>query len=89
MTCAAPPDPSSDGDGRGTGEDPVAAAATFAALFRAIYLTYHRRDGPRSGLTGASRAVLGHLAHTGPLTIGEAALHLDRAQSHPRVTGRG
>ena len=56
-------------------------AAAFADLFRAVYLTYHRRDGPRSGLTGASRAVLGHLAHTGPLTIGEAALHLDRAQS--------
>jgi DNA-binding MarR family transcriptional regulator len=62
-------------------DDPAALAATFAALFRAVYLTYHRRDGPRSGLTGASRAVLGHLAHTGPLTIGEAALHLDRAQS--------
>jgi DNA-binding MarR family transcriptional regulator len=59
------------------GED----AERFAALFRALYLTYHRRDGPRSGLTGASRAVLGHLAQTGPLTIGEAALHLDRAQS--------
>jgi DNA-binding MarR family transcriptional regulator len=56
-------------------------AVAFAALFRALYLTYHRCDGPRSGLTGASRAVLGHLAHTGPLTIGEAALHLDRAQS--------
>jgi DNA-binding MarR family transcriptional regulator len=61
--------------------DPAVDAASFAALFRTIYLTYHRRDGPRSGLTGASRAVLGHLAHTGPLTIGEAALHLDRAQS--------
>jgi DNA-binding MarR family transcriptional regulator len=58
-----------------------AAAEAFAALFRALYLTYHRRDGPRSGLTGASRAVLGHLAHAGPLTIGEAALHLERAQS--------
>jgi len=61
--------------------DATPDAAAFAALFRALYLTYHRRDGPRSGLTGASRAVLGHLAHTGPLTIGEAALHLDRAQS--------
>jgi len=60
---------------------PAADAAAFSALFRAVYLTYHRRDGPRSGLTGASRAVLGHLAHTGPLTIGEAAVHLDRAQS--------
>jgi DNA-binding MarR family transcriptional regulator len=88
MTRMAPPDPTgrSRRPSRGAagdpgGEGPAADAATFADLFRAIYLTYHRRDGPRSGLTGASRAVLGHLAHTGPLTIGEAALHLDRAQS--------
>jgi len=56
-------------------------AERFAALFRALYLTYHRRDGPRSDLPGASRAVLTHLAVTGPLTVGEAALHLGRAQS--------
>jgi DNA-binding MarR family transcriptional regulator len=56
-------------------------AERFAGLFRAIYLTYHRRDAPRSELTGASRAVLTHLALSGPLTVGEAALHLDRAQS--------
>jgi DNA-binding MarR family transcriptional regulator len=56
-------------------------AAEYADLFRAVYLTYHRRDGPRSGLTGASRAVLGHLAVSGPLTVGEAAQHLARAQS--------
>jgi DNA-binding MarR family transcriptional regulator len=56
-------------------------AERFAALFRALYLTYHRRDGPRSELTGASRAVLTHLAVTGPVTVGEAAGHLDRAQS--------
>ena len=30
---------------------------------------------------GASRAVLEHLAMAGPLTIGEAAGHLNRAQS--------
>jgi DNA-binding MarR family transcriptional regulator len=56
-------------------------AEEFAALFRSIYLTFHRRDAPRSELTGASRAVLQHLAMTGPLTIGEAAQHLGRAQS--------
>jgi DNA-binding MarR family transcriptional regulator len=56
-------------------------ARRYAELFRAVYLTYHRRDGPRSGLTGASRAVLEHLAISGPLTVGEAARHLDRAQS--------
>lgn len=56
-------------------------AERFAAQFRAVYLTYHRRDGPRSQLAGASRAVLEHLAMAGPLTIGEAAAHLSRAQS--------
>jgi DNA-binding MarR family transcriptional regulator len=56
-------------------------AERFAALFRALYLTYHRRDGPRSDLSGASRAVLAHLAVTGPLTVGEAATHLGRVQS--------
>ena len=56
-------------------------AERFAALFRAVYLTFHRRDGPRGQLPGASRAVLEHLAMAGPLTIGEAAAHLSRAQS--------
>jgi len=61
--------------------DVRADAERFAALFRALYLTYHRRDGPRSDLPGASRAVLTHLAVAGPLTVGEAAVHLGRAQS--------
>jgi DNA-binding MarR family transcriptional regulator len=56
-------------------------AERFAALFRAVYLTFHRRDGPRGQLAGASRAVLEHLALAGPLTVGEAAAHLSRAQS--------
>ena len=56
-------------------------AERFAELFRAVYLTFHRRDGPRSELPGASRGVLEHLALTGPLTVGEAAEHLRRAQS--------
>ena len=56
-------------------------AERFAERFRAVYLTFHRRDGPRGQLQGASRAVLEHLALAGPLTIGEAAAHLDRAQS--------
>ena len=56
-------------------------AERFAAQFRAVYLTFHRRDGPRSQLAGVSRAVLEHLAMAGPLTIGEAAAHLSRAQS--------
>ena len=55
--------------------------ARFAEVFRAVYLSFHRRDGPRGGLPGASRAVLEHLAMAGPLTVGEAAGHLSRAQS--------
>jgi DNA-binding MarR family transcriptional regulator len=46
-----------------------------------VYLTFHRRDGPRSQLPNASLAVLEHLAMAGPLTIGEASAHLRRAQS--------
>ena len=57
------------------------AAERFAAQFPQIYLHFHRRDEKRSELSGASRAVLTHLAMTGPLTVGEAAGHLDRAQS--------
>ena len=56
-------------------------AREFAELFRAVYLTFHRRDGPRGGLPNASLAVLEHLALAGPLTVGEAAGHLRRAQS--------
>ena len=62
-----------------TGEQ--ARAGRFAELFHAVYLTFHRRDRPRSALPGASRAVLEHLALAGPLTIGEAAAHMRRAQS--------
>jgi DNA-binding MarR family transcriptional regulator len=61
--------------------DERARAERFAELFRAVYLTFHRRDGPRSQLPGASRAVLEHLALAGPLTVGEAAAHMSRAQS--------
>ncbi|TQS41873.1 MarR family winged helix-turn-helix transcriptional regulator [Cryptosporangium phraense] len=56
-------------------------AVEFEELFQAVYLAFHRRDGKRSEMSGASRAVLTHLAMSGPLTVGEAALHLDRAQS--------
>jgi hypothetical protein len=56
-------------------------AERFAAQFRAVYLTFHRRDAPRSRLAGASRALLEHLAMAGPLTIGEAAAHLSRAMT--------
>lgn len=57
------------------------AAEEFDRLFQGAYLAFHRRDGRRAELSGASRAVLNHLALAGPLTVGEAAAHLDRAQS--------
>ena len=72
-------DPQASGRQRVTEER--AQAERFAEVFRAVYLTFHRRDGPRSQLAGASRAVLEHLAMAGPLTVGEAAAHLSRAQS--------
>ena len=53
----------------------------FVALFHEAYLAFHRRSGRRGQLTNASRSVLLHLAQAGPLSIGEAARHLDRAQS--------
>jgi DNA-binding MarR family transcriptional regulator len=62
-----------------TGEQ--ARAERFAELYRGVYLTFHRRDRPRSELPGASRAVLEHLALAGPLTVSEAAAHMRRAQS--------
>jgi len=56
-------------------------AARFAELFPAVYLRFHRRDGKREEMTGATRGTLLHLANSGPLTIGEIAEHFDRAQS--------
>ena len=53
----------------------LAQAERFAEPFRAVYLTFHRRDQPRNQLAGASRAVLEHLALAGPLIVGEAATH--------------
>lgn len=58
------------------------AARELGELFPAVYLRLHRRDGAGgSQLSGASRAVMLHLSNTGPLTIGELAQHLSRAQS--------
>lgn len=56
-------------------------AIAFNDLFRRTYLAFHRRDAKRSGLSNASRAALLHLAQAGPITVGQAAAHLDRAQS--------
>jgi DNA-binding MarR family transcriptional regulator len=59
----------------------MSLAVDYDALFRAVYLRFHRRDPKRSELSGASRAFLMHLAQSGPLTVGECARHLQRAQS--------
>lgn len=56
-------------------------ARSFADLFSTVYLRFHRRDGKRSELPAASRAVLQHLSWSGPLTVGEMSQHLARAQS--------
>jgi DNA-binding MarR family transcriptional regulator len=69
-----PPDP-------GSAADEATAARAFSDLYSTTYLQFHRRDGKRAGLSAASQAVLQHLSLAGPLTIGEAARHLDRAQS--------
>ncbi len=50
--------------------EPDAEVRRFCELFPAAYLAFHRRDGKRDQLSGASRAVLLHLAQTGPLTVG-------------------
>jgi DNA-binding MarR family transcriptional regulator len=56
-------------------------AREFEASFQQSYLRFHRRDGKRSEVSSASRGLLTHLALSGPLTVGEMSLHLDRAQS--------
>ncbi|MBI4940734.1 MAG: winged helix-turn-helix transcriptional regulator [Actinobacteria bacterium] len=62
-------------------QDAVRVSRAFERAYPQAYLRFHRRDGKHSELSAASRAVLTHLAHTGPLTVGEMAQHLDRAQS--------
>ena len=61
--------------------DAALAALEFAALFPAAYLRFHVRRAKRSELSLQSRAILTHLALSGPLTVTEAARHMDRAQS--------
>lgn len=69
-------------------------ARDFEAGFQQAYLRFHRRDGKRAEVSGASRGVLTHLALSGPLTVGDLSLHLDRAQSVvselvTRLVGKG
>jgi DNA-binding MarR family transcriptional regulator len=60
---------------------PRKTAEEFAELFGAIFLRFHRRGPKRSVWTPQGWAVLHHLEMAGPLTVTEAARHMDRAQS--------
>lgn len=58
------------------------AAAEFAELFSELYLRLYQRMDPRVWRPSQEALlVLHHLASTGPLTITEAARHLDRSQA--------
>lgn len=61
---------------------PDESADAFQELYRAVYDRFHRRDAPGAYRVSAeSLAVLRHLLRTGPLTVMEAARHLERSQS--------
>jgi len=60
---------------------PKQAGQIFAELFGAVFLRFHRRGSKRSRWTPQSWAVLQHLEMTGPLTVTEAARHMERSQS--------
>jgi DNA-binding MarR family transcriptional regulator len=60
---------------------PTQAGQTFADLFGAVFLRFHRRGPKRSAWTPQGWAVLQHLEMAGPLTVTEAARHMARAQS--------
>jgi len=58
------------------------AAEEFCDLFPAVYLHFCKRPSPQDRrLTPQMTAVLSHLSLSGPLTVGEMAMHFDRAQS--------
>jgi len=60
---------------------PEQAAREFIDLFGAAFLRFHRRAPKRSVWTPQGWAVLQHLELAGPLTVTEAAKHMNRAQS--------
>jgi DNA-binding MarR family transcriptional regulator len=62
-------------------QDAASIAGEFAELFPAAYLRFHVRRAKRSELSAQARGVLAHLALSGPLTVTEAARHMNRAQS--------
>ena len=57
-------------------------AKRIASAYSRLYLYFYRRRNPRGYRPRPeTMAVLEHLAATGPLTVTEAAAHLDRSQS--------
>lgn len=62
--------------------DAETAADEFAELFPAVYRRFYRRlPANLIRLTSESIAALHHLEVAGPLTVTEAARHLERSQS--------
>src|SRR5512147_2853911 len=59
-----------------------AMSQRLTVLFSDVYTLLHRRHYPQGiPLTPEGRGLLLHLAWSGPLTIGDLALHTQRAQS--------
>ena len=57
-------------------------AEVVASAYSRLYLFFYRRRDPRGYRPRPEAlAVMEHLSATGPLTVTEAALHLDRSQS--------
>jgi DNA-binding MarR family transcriptional regulator len=61
--------------------DEGALAEAYSRLFPLVYAAFHRRDDKGRELSGASRAVLLHLAQSGPITVSDCAKHFQRSQS--------
>ena len=62
--------------------DAAQAARQFAELFPEIYRRFYRRiHHTEYQLTSESLAILQHLADSGPLTVTEAARHMERSQA--------
>jgi len=62
--------------------DAKEAAEQFAEMFPQVYRRFHRRvPHTEYRLTSESLAIVQHLADSGPLTVTEAARHMDRSQA--------
>jgi hypothetical protein len=68
-------------------DDREGRAEQFAERFRAVYLTFHRRDGPRGQLQGASRAVLEHHNHANTYHNHLTSRRYHPTSNHNHLTG--